>query len=106
MSIFYDRGGRAITLDEWAKLVGDREYKRVGRTTMPDGRYVSTVLLGLDHGFGEGPPLIFETMVFPSEGDWSELMVRRYSTLAEAVAGHAEVVAECEAGQHTPELAP
>lgn len=25
---------------------------------------VSTVFLGLDHSFGEGPPLLFETMVF------------------------------------------
>jgi len=25
---------------------------------------VSTVFLGLDHSFGDGPPLLFETMVF------------------------------------------
>ena len=25
---------------------------------------VSTVFLGIDHSFGEGPPLLFETMIF------------------------------------------
>lgn len=29
---------------------------------------VSTVFLGLNHQFGEGPPLLFETMVFGPEG--------------------------------------
>ena len=32
-----------------------------------DGVSVSTVFLGIDHSFGEGPPLLFETMVFGLE---------------------------------------
>ena len=31
--------------------------------------YVSTVFLGLDHSFGYGPPLLFETMIFGGEHD-------------------------------------
>jgi len=47
---------------------------------------VSTVFLGLDHRFGtEGPPLVFETMVFGGPLDQEQ---DRYSTKAEALAGH------------------
>ena len=34
-----------------------------------DGVRVSTVFLGLDHSFGQGPPLLFETMIFGGEHD-------------------------------------
>ena len=54
------------------------------------GEYdVSTVFLGLDHNYGgNGPPLIFETMVF---GD-DELDVERYATWNEAERGHDAMV--------------
>ena len=51
---------------------------------------VSTVFLGLDHSFGSGPPLLFETMVFGGPLDQEQ---DRYSTWDEAVAGHAAMVA-------------
>jgi hypothetical protein len=47
--------------------------------------YVSTVFLGLDHSFGEGPPQLFETMIFGGEHDEYQ---ERYSTWDEAEAGH------------------
>ena len=60
----------------------------------PAGRRVSTVWLGLDHSFGrEGPPLIFETMLFERDS-WSEEDVARHSTLEEAEAGHRRMVAK------------
>jgi hypothetical protein len=55
---------------------------------------VSTVWLSVDHQFGDGPPLIFETMVFDGD-ESSDLLCRRYSTMAQAKAGHAEVLAKC-----------
>lgn len=55
------------------------------------------VFLGLDHSFDDGPPLIFETMVFPSESDYADLDCERYSTPAQAVAGHAAMVKKWEA---------
>ena len=30
---------------------------------------ISTVFLGLNHAFGDGPPLLFETMIFGGEHD-------------------------------------
>jgi hypothetical protein len=59
--------------------------------------YVSTVFLGMNHGFGT-EPLWFESMVFGGEMDDEQ---RRYSTWAEAVAGHNELVAEVEATMRT-----
>jgi hypothetical protein len=49
---------------------------------------VSTVFLGLDHGFG-GRPKLFETMVFVGH---AEQGCERYSTWDEAEAGHARWV--------------
>jgi hypothetical protein len=51
---------------------------------------VSTVFLGMDHNWGEGPPLLFETMTFrdgESEDCW------RCSTYEEAEKQHRSVVA-------------
>lgn len=45
---------------------------------------VSTVFLGIDHGFN-GSLILFETMIFGGEHDES---CSRYSTWAEAEAGH------------------
>lgn len=64
----------------------DRQVARtdIGRTC------VSTVFLGLDHNFcDDGPPLLFETMVFGGEHDQYQ---ERYSTWDEAVNGHDRIV--------------
>lgn len=86
MSNYYDRQGRPITLEQWGASI--RAARRVAETTLPNGRWVSTVWMGLDHSFGSGPPLIFETMVFPGKDDMGELDCDHYSTEAEAIAGH------------------
>lgn len=94
MSRYYDREGKPIeeTL-AWAAKIEDKKYFRVAETTLTDGKWISTVWLGLDHNYmHDGPPLIFETMVFPSEGDFGELDCERYSTEQEALAGHAALV--------------
>jgi len=58
---------------------------------------VSTIFLVIDHNFGDdGPPLLFETMVFGGPLDESQ---ERYSTWAEAVAGHARWVEKVKATQ-------
>jgi len=96
MSIYYDRAGSPMTAAQRAK-VSDRYY-RIAETVLPTGYWVSTVWLGLNHRFGDnGPPLIFETMVFPCDvtGNvtaWGELDSDRYSTEEEARIGHAAMV--------------
>lgn len=92
MSEYYDRQGNPMTLKQWAESFETRhDFKRVAQTTLPNGRWVSTVWLGLNHQYGDGPPLIFETMVFPSPDDMGEMDCERYSTEAEAIAGHARL---------------
>jgi len=85
-----------MTLAEWAAriqsdLTGD--YRRVAQASIGE-MLVSTVWLGLDHGWGQRP-LYFETMIFGGKHDgWQA----RYSTRAEAEAGHAALIARLEAG--------
>jgi len=70
----------------------DKVWKRVAEDHI--GPYhISTVFLGIDHGFGEGPPLLFETMVF-ARGSLSDLEMERYSTWNQAVAGHQAMLKE------------
>lgn len=64
--------------------------------------WISTVFLGIDHSFGGGPPLVFETMTFLTDGfeketerlkvDFTGLEVWRWNTWAEADEGHWNVV--------------
>lgn len=76
---------------EWAAWLEDADTK-VAKTQISEDVKVSTVFLGLDHAFGGGPPMIFETMVFGGEHDE---LTRRYSTKDEALKGHAEVIEIC-----------
>jgi hypothetical protein len=97
MQIWYDRQGHPLDRVAADRLLGDMAYARVARTRITSTSdpaiewEVSTVWLGVNHNFaGDGPPIIFETMVFGS-GDGDQWM-QRYATEAEARAGHAETV--------------
>lgn len=96
MSRYYDRQGRELSMTALDRLLGDRKYKRVEFTELPDqAAEVSTVWLGLDHRYaGDGPPLIFESMVF---GGGLDQFCRRYSTEEQARAGHEDVIARVKA---------
>lgn len=63
--------------------------------------WVSTVFLGLDHNWGEGPPLVFETMVF-RDGNGDDC--QRYSTWLQAMEGHRKVCASLTSGLTREEL--
>ena len=72
---------------KWEKAFeGDRH---IGIDKIGDAD-VSTVFLAMDHSFGEGPPVLWETMVFGGPLDQEQA---RYSSKADALAGHA---AMCE----------
>ena len=70
-------------LMQWAKWFESAD-RIVAKDTVGDSD-ISTVFLGLDHQFGDGPLLLFETLVFG--GNLSNEM-DRYSTWDEAVSGH------------------
>jgi hypothetical protein len=112
VSDFYDRQGQRIDLMTWARHVEDRQYSVVAQHWVR-GWMVSTVWLGLDHGFGMTPvPLIFETMIFaPKDAtvgreDWEtggdasgtapvdlDQYQERYPTEEAAQAGHDRALA-------------
>lgn len=87
---YYDRKGKPITLMEWAQALKSDDARRVLKTDITPNVFVSTVWLGLDHSFGQGPPLIFESVVFEN-GEGGDM--DRYATEEEAREGHAAMVA-------------
>jgi hypothetical protein len=103
MSDYYiEKDGVPVIAPDGARSFPSMEERRVAYDDLGHAR-VSTVFLSLDHGYGDGPPVLYETMVFderpPSvcptcgqttrndDGD-SE----RYCTREEALTGHARYV--------------
>jgi len=88
---------KRVTWDDYRAWMeqGFDVTKRVAATEIGDVR-VSTVFLSIDHGWGDGPPVLFETMVFGGEMDENQW---RYSTWDEAVAGHERVVTAVREGR-------
>ena len=90
--MYYDENGQPITLEQWADAleqphhVGNTVLKGPARGT----KWVSTIWLGSNQNFGNGPPLIFESMVFATRPrTYRELACERYATKVEAQEGHA-----------------
>ena len=84
---FYDIDGEPLDDDEAVVLFDDPEYRIIAQTSNDDVM-VSTVLTMIDYGFGRGPPLIFETMIFGGPHDQQQW---RYHTKEQALEGHQEV---------------
>jgi len=97
------KGKKAIPIEdvlEWGKWF-ENANRVVKQETLPNGKLVSTVFLGIDHNFGFGKPLLFETMVFPSKENFDELDVMRYSTWEEAEEGHKKMVKKWSKNEKT-----
>jgi len=90
MDRYYILDGKTPVLCDlmtWAQ-----EFKTSNRTVAKTKIWdvlISTVFLGLDHNWGDGPPILFETMVFGGELDQEQ---ERYSTWEEAEVGHQRMV--------------
>lgn len=96
---YYNRQGQPVSSAEVEKAWRDRRvaYTDLGRL----GR-VSTVFLGIDHAY-EGPPLIFETLVF--DGPLDDEM-ERYTTEEQARTGHEFMVMRLTVLRDEPAKAP
>ena len=89
---YYGPDGQPMTMEEWAAARSrddDSLWQKHHLVTKTDSAEVSTVWLGMDHSWGDGPPLIFESLVFG--GALADEM-DRYSTWREAQNGHAALV--------------
>lgn len=89
-----DENNNAVEEPDVLKWAGwfQKAGLRVATTEVGDHR-ISTVFLGLDHQFGAGPPLLFETMVFKGDS-YADCDMRRYSTHVQALAGHDQMVSK------------
>jgi hypothetical protein len=91
--VLADDGKTAVpsTLEEWGKWF--ERADNVVFQTMVGPVQVSTVFLGLDHGFTEGgPPVLWETMILGEEDGEEETW--RYTSYDKAIAGHTQIVTE------------
>ena len=84
---------------EWEEYIawmsnGFDQTRRIARSKVR-GVEVSTVFLSVDHQFGSGPPILFETMIFGGDQDQEQW---RYTSKAAAVVGHKRVVRALRAG--------
>lgn len=88
---YYDQDGKPMTHDQWIDAYTNIENRIVARTN--SGHFlISTVWLGLNHQYTDGPPLIFETMIFNEENNGEDIGCQRYSTKLEALAGHIHAI--------------
>lgn len=95
----------AVDHEEWSAwmmsqpptIAGFNRLKRVGRRTKIGEAEVSTVFLSVDHNWGGGPPILFETMIFGNAA--FDGFQDRYHTWDEAAAGHKRVVAALREGR-------
>jgi hypothetical protein len=86
MDLYYRRDGSTHNDPiEFAAMLADPRSRRVALTIVGDVK-VSTVFLGIDHGWGLTPyPLLFETMVFGGPFDDYQ---DRWTNEVAALAGH------------------
>lgn len=81
---------RELDLLYWAQEFNKNRQLR--RTTVGDA-VISTVFLALDHSISEdGPPILWETMVFDRRGEVEHQV--RASSLEEAIQNHTEILTE------------
>lgn len=103
MSLHYflnpDRTYRVCDLMTWANQFQHID-RHVADEEVNDCR-ISTVWLGTDHNYWDGPPLVLETMVFK---DHSDIYCERYTTWAEAEEGHKRAVQWVKNGCKEDEL--
>jgi hypothetical protein len=93
----YDMEGNPCTAEEFMGLFRCNQLE----VTKIKGLTVSTIYLGIDHGYGkEWPPLIFETMIFDQMQDGNgEVGCWRYRTKQAALDNHAEILRLIELGE-------
>lgn len=87
-AMYYSINSEPISFRTWAEMRED--HKRIALTEITSEIAVSTVWLGIDHGWGQSVPIIFEMMVFGGPLDQEQW---RYATKEAALAGHDQAVA-------------
>ena len=85
------------------KMMEKSDKRYVKQETLKNGLFISTVCLGMEihlvdnmigmlGGKKGAGGRDYETLVFPEEGQWSDIDAKRYDTKEEALKGHTEMV--------------
>ncbi len=97
---YYAPDGSPIGTMEYLRLMSSRRSDENDswwrRKTNVGEAEVSTVWLGINHNWGDGPPLIWETMIFG--GEYNEYQWR-WASQADALTGHEHIVAMLRKGE-------
>jgi len=90
---------REVPAETW--IGNPAAHVQIAYDPVGDG-YVSTIFMGISYRHplihGDGPPIVWETMAF--DGENRVLEARRYTSRADAEAGHAEILAALCGGMH------
>lgn len=89
MSEYRNRKGKRISDSEWTRRFADTNYRAVSNDLLDDGVQVSTFWVGAAEKNEVAGRQLFETLAFGGEHDHRK---RTYSTLADAIRGHREIV--------------
>lgn len=90
MNMYYKLVDRVPVPCRLEEIVDEFSKDRHVRLTKIGCLTVSTVFLVLNHALGDGPPIVFETMIF---GDGSDDYQTRCATWDQAEAMHSKAVA-------------
>lgn len=92
---YFLRDGTPTDAQTWRGLQGDAAYLQVEKTTLPNGRWISTIWLGIQYESppADGAPELFESVVFDVDTQ-QPLTSVRHATEAEARAAHQRLVKE------------
>ena len=86
--ILVNKEPKSVSLMEWVEWFENSDKRIVAQIQLRRAK-VSTVFLGLDHRWGDGSPLLFETMIFGGRHDNFQ---DRYTTWDESELGHYKVI--------------
>lgn len=96
--MYYDRARNPITVEQYLELSKDPAYKIVQQDYV-DEYFVSTVWLGVDHGWRIGEGIVFETMVFDAKTRNKSFFQERYLNERGAKEGHQWVLEQIRNGE-------
>lgn len=86
---------KPASLMQWAKWYETNQKGRIVAQEHVGDVFISTVFLALNHNWGDGPPILWETMIFGGINDEYQM---RYSSKEAAIDGHYNAVKAVKEG--------
>lgn len=83
---------------KWHRWMSHSQLRVLRQETLPDGTFISTVFMGVEHGVRLGEPhvMLWQTAVFSQTEPVADVF---YGTYAAALAGHEAIVTRLRGGR-------